>query len=105
MMVLMVNQHFLLKVTWYFAIALALEASVAHARDLNGASRADIESVSGVGVELADRLLSQRDQAPFTDWDDLRRRVKGLGKRNLRGFAEAGMRINEQLPPAFDGSK
>jgi competence protein ComEA len=68
--------------------------------DLNQATRAEIEAVRGVGVELTDRLLAAREQGPFQDWGEARKRVKGLGKRALMGFAEAGFHIRNQPPPS-----
>ncbi|MFZ9429326.1 MAG: ComEA family DNA-binding protein [Burkholderiaceae bacterium] len=61
--------------------------------DLNQATRAEIEAVRGVGVELAERVLSARAHGPFRDWQDARRRVKGLGKRAMAGLAEAQFHI------------
>jgi len=63
------------------------------------ATRAEIEAVRGVGVELTERLLQARAQGHFVDWADLRRRVKGLSRRAMEGFAEAGFRIRGQAPP------
>jgi len=68
-------------------------------QDLNQATRAEIEAVRGVGVELTERLLQARAQGHFVDWADLRRRVKGLSRRAMEGFAEAGFRIRGQAPP------
>ena len=67
--------------------------------DLNQATRAEIESVRAVGVELTERLLQARSAGPFGDWQDLRRRVKGVGRQALAGFAEAGFQIKGQPPP------
>lgn len=73
------------------------------ARDLNQATRAEIESARGVGVELADRILRARGQGPFEDWGDLRRRVKRVSRRALEGLHEAGFMLGGQLPPLPDG--
>ena len=61
--------------------------------DLNAATRAEIESARSVGVELADRILQARRAGPFADWDDLRRRVRGLTRRAREGLSEAGFRL------------
>lgn len=83
------------------AAAQALpKAPSAFSIDLNQATRAEIESVRAVGVELTERLLQARQQAPFSDWQDLRRRVKGVSRKALQGFAEAGFEIRGQ-PPVF----
>ncbi len=67
--------------------------------DLNQATRAEIEAVRGVGVELADRIIAARAQGPLQDWDDLRRRVKGVSRRALSGFAEAQFEIGGRRAP------
>ncbi len=66
--------------------------------ELNQATRAEIESVRAVGVELTERLLQARNAEPFTDWQDLRRRVKGVSRKALEGFAQAGFQIKGQAP-------
>lgn len=68
--------------------------------DLNQATRAEIEAARGVGVELTERLLQARAQGPFKDWIDLRRRVKGIGRKALQGMAEAHFHLNGQPAPA-----
>lgn len=85
---------------WPAAAQALPKASSAFSIDLNQATRAEIESVRAVGVELTERLLQARQQAPFSDWQDLRRRVKGVSRKALQGFAEAGFEIRGQ-PPVF----
>ncbi|NBT10300.1 MAG: hypothetical protein EBT24_04770 [Betaproteobacteria bacterium] len=70
----------------------------AAAIDLNQATRAEIEAVRAVGVELTERLLRARSTSPFSDWQDLRKRVKGVSRRALEGFAEAGFHIRGKGP-------
>jgi len=55
--------------------------------------------VRGVGVELTERLLQARAHGHFRDWAELRSRVKGVSRRALQGFAEAGFQIQGQQPP------
>ena len=62
--------------------------------ELNEASRAELESLPGIGPELAARLLAARAQARFADWAELRRRVKGLGESGARRLSAHGLRIN-----------
>lgn len=74
-------------------------ANAQRTQDLNQATRAEIEAARGVGVELTERLLQARALSHFQDWADLRRRVKGVSRRALEGFAEAGFQIRGQPPP------
>lgn len=74
-------------------------ANAQRTQDLNQATRAEIEAARGVGVELTERLLQARAHSHFQDWADLRRRVKGVSRRALEGFAEVGFQIRGQPPP------
>lgn len=74
-------------------------ATAQRTQDLNQATRAEIEAARGVGVELTERLLQVRALSHFQDWADLRRRVKGVSRRALEGFAEVGFQIRGQPPP------
>lgn len=64
--------------------------------ELNQADRAELESLPGIGPQLAERLLAERARAPFNDWPDLLRRVRGLGPSLARRLSGAGLRINGQ---------
>jgi competence protein ComEA len=71
--------------------------------ELNSASRAELESLAGIGLQLAERLLAARSQALFADWADLRRRVPGIGTARARRLSAQGLRVNGQsfeAPPA-----
>ncbi|WP_322938660.1 error-prone DNA polymerase [Nocardioides bizhenqiangii] len=57
------------------------------------AVRLGLDSVRGIGSELADRIVAEREAAPYTDITDLSRRA-GLTSAQLESLATAG---------AFDG--
>ncbi|MCU7372773.1 helix-hairpin-helix domain-containing protein [Paucibacter sp. O1-1] len=61
--------------------------------ELNSASQAELESLAGVGPALAERLLAARAQAPFKDWADLQRRVRGIGTALARKLSAQGLRV------------
>lgn len=82
---------------WWGGCALAL--------DINHASEADLDSLKGVGPSTTQRMLSGRDQAPFTDWADLLARVKGLRAPTARKLSDQGLTVNgvpfeRGMPPA-----
>lgn len=62
--------------------------------ELNTASRAELESLPGVGPSLAGQLLTVRAQSGFRDWQDLARRVRGMGPKLQARLSGAGLRIN-----------
>ncbi len=71
--------------------------------ELNSASQAELESLAGIGPALAERLLAARTQAPFKDWADLQRRVRGIGAALARRLSAQGLRVQglpyeEQAP-------
>lgn len=62
--------------------------------ELNQASRAQLESLPGIGPALAERLLQARDKAPFKDWADLRHRVRGVGPKLAAKLSAQGLVVN-----------
>lgn len=75
-------------------LALAAAASFA-AVDVNKAEQAALDSVKGIGPALATRMLEERKKGNFKDWNDLIRRVRGLGAGNAARFSAAGLTVND----------
>jgi competence protein ComEA len=76
-------------------LVLALCATCAFAAvDINSADQATLESVKGIGTDLSGRILDERKKAPFRDWSDLMRRVKGIGVNTAARFSSAGLTVN-----------
>lgn len=68
--------------------------------DVNQASLADLEAVRGIGPALAGRIVSARASAPFADWADLTRRVRGLGPAAAMRLSAAGLAVGGRPNPA-----
>lgn len=66
--------------------------------EANTATRAELESLPGLGPALAQRLLAAR---PFQDWTDLMRRVPGIKAAAARRLSAAGLRVGGA---AFDST-
>lgn len=65
------------------------------AGDLNAASQSQLERITGIGPGLSERLVRERHDALFRDWEDLQRRVPGLGpvvaaRLSVAGWTVAG---------------
>ncbi|MBM9461633.1 error-prone DNA polymerase [Nocardioides sp. zg-536] len=60
-----------------------------HRYDDGWAVRLGLDSVKGIGTELAARIVAARAEAPFVDLRDLSRRA-GLGTTHLEALATAG---------------
>jgi len=70
-----------------------------HRRDGGFGVRLGLDSVRGIGSEVAERIVAARDERPFTDPLDLSRRA-GLDHRQLEALATAGV-----LGEVFDLSR
>ncbi len=76
------------------ALALGVGlAGTALALDANTATQAELETIRGVGPALSARIVEARRARPFTDLDDLKARVRGIGDSNLRRMREAGLAV------------
>ena len=75
------------------ALALLLCASALAGVDANTASQAELESISGIGPTLSAAIIEERKNGDFKDWNDLFRRVRGVGDRSAARLSAAGMTI------------
>lgn len=62
--------------------------------DLNLANQAELEMVKGIGPQLSERILAERERGRFADWDDFVQRMKGLGPSHASRLSAAGLRID-----------
>ncbi|CAN5222011.1 hypothetical protein BH11PSE9_BH11PSE9_07800 [soil metagenome] len=79
----------------FIAGVLALVSAATFAAvDVNKATQADLETVSGVGPAMSTRILDERKKSAFQDWSDLIVRVKGVGVGNAAKFSNGGLTVN-----------
>lgn len=71
--------------------AFALNALAAV--DANQASRAELETVKGIGPGLSAKILDARQGGNFKSWDDLVERVGGIGAGNAARLSQAGLTV------------
>ena len=88
-----------LLITSLSGLSMPLLAQEKRPLELNQASRAELESLPGLVVQLVERLLTARAQAPFSDWADLRQRVRGIGPSSAKKLSDQGLRVNGQAYP------
>ena len=62
--------------------------------ELNTATRAQLESLQGIGPGLAEKILLARRKGLFQDWNDLRRRVRGIGPKLATKLSSQGLVVN-----------
>jgi competence protein ComEA len=86
---------------WLAIAVLAVSPLLASAAvDVNKADQAELEAVSGLGPQLAEKILAERKKGGlFKDWVDLIARVRGVGDRNAARFSAAGLRVDGKPDP------
>ena len=62
--------------------------------DVNSATVAELDGINGIGPALSARILQARQNGPFTDWQDLMRRVSGIGAKKAGQLSEHGLTVN-----------
>ena len=79
------------------ALTLGLFASMAMALttvDVNTATAAELDAIHGIGPGTSGKILAERKNGSFKDWNDFITRVKGVGDNNSQKFAAAGLTVN-----------
>lgn len=78
----------------FISILLAVFALNAFAAvDANQATRADLETVKGIGPGLAGKIIDARKTGQFKDWGDLVERVGGIGTGNATKLSQGGLTV------------
>jgi competence protein ComEA len=62
--------------------------------DVNLATAAELDSIKGIGPATSNSILKERKKDSFKDWDDLRKRVKGIGERKANQLSKEGLTVN-----------
>lgn len=61
--------------------------------DANQASRADLETVKGIGPGLSGKIVEARKAGAFRNWGDLVDRVGGIGPRSAGKLSLGGLTV------------
>ena len=78
----------------FIALLLTVFALSAFAAvDANQASRAELETVKGIGPGLSGKIMEARKTGAFKNWEDLVVRVGGVGPGNAARFSQAGLTV------------
>lgn len=75
------------------AAAALFFISMVGAVDVNQASEAELDALKGVGPATSRLILAERQKAPFANWEDFIRRVKGMGARNAVKYSAQGLSV------------
>lgn len=61
--------------------------------DVNQGTRADLETVKGIGPGLSGKILEARKTGSFKNWGDLVDRVGGIGPGNAGKLSQGGLTV------------
>ncbi len=99
------------KVLAAFAGFLASVGIAFAAVDINTADKAALDTVKGVGPVIADKIIAERKIGKFKDWDDMIKRVNGIGPATAAEMSGTGATVDGKsfkgvaAPKAADKAK
>ncbi len=80
---------------WLIGAAAALASALALAAvDVNQATEAELDGIKGIGPATTRLIMDERKSAPFADWHDLNKRVKGIGPKRAAKLSKEGLVVN-----------
>lgn len=71
----------------------------------NTASVDELQTVTGIGPTIAQRIVDERKKGPFKDLSDLEQRVKGVGEGNIKKMAAGGLTVGGSSRAKPESSK
>ncbi|WHZ12280.1 MAG: hypothetical protein OJF60_002721 [Burkholderiaceae bacterium] len=76
-------------------LSLLLFAAATYATvDLNKADVVALDGVRGIGPGLSARILEERAQREFSNWNDFIARIKGMGRKKAAALSRDGLTVN-----------
>ena len=91
---------------WKYSLAVmaaAISLGAGAGVDINQATAADLDGIKGIGPGTSARILEARQKGPFTDWNDLIARVKGIGPASAARLSGEGVTVQGTTYPAKAG--
>jgi competence protein ComEA len=89
--------------TFLTTVLLGLSCLVAQAAvDANKASAKELEAVKGIGPALSGKIVKARAEAPFRNWDDMMKRVSGVGPVKAARLSTQGFTVGGSAYAATD---
>lgn len=76
------------------ALAMLYAAMAFAAVDVNTAQADELVGIKGIGSAMSARILDERKNGKFKDWNDFVSRVKGVGEKNAAQFSDSGLTVN-----------
>jgi competence protein ComEA len=91
-----INWRYLMLKKLLLTMMLLASMSFAFASvDVNKADQAALSSIKGIGPTTSQAILDARKKdGNFKDWNDLQKRVKGIGEKRSEKLSKAGLTVN-----------
>lgn len=77
-------------------IAMLYAAASFAAVDVNKATAAELDGIKGIGPGISGKIVEERKNGSFKDWNDFITRVRGVGETNAGKFSAEGLTVNGQ---------
>ncbi|MEA5097170.1 MAG: helix-hairpin-helix domain-containing protein [Burkholderiaceae bacterium] len=88
------------KLLMFFAVLIATMGLAFAQVDVNRATQAELDGIKGIGPKISRTILAERNKGGnFKDWDDLQKRVKGIGEKNSVKLSQAGLTVGGKSKP------
>ncbi|MFN4120271.1 ComEA family DNA-binding protein [Acidovorax sp.] len=75
-------------------ITMLYAAAAFAAVDVNKATEAELDGIKGIGPGLSSKILDERKNGNFKDWNDFIARVSGVGEKTAAKFSSEGLTVN-----------
>ena len=62
--------------------------------DVNKASAAELDGIKGIGPAMSEKIINERKNSEFKDWNDFIGRVGGVGEKTAAKFSAEGLTVN-----------
>lgn len=83
------------------ALAFTLTALHSQTLDLAQAREMDLDGLTGLGPSTTRKILTERERAPFSSWQDLLQRVPGIGQKKAQALSRQGLRVQGKPYPSL----
>lgn len=68
--------------------------SAAVAVEANTSTAQELTQVKGIGPAIAERIVLERANQPYSDWPDFIQRVRGVGEKQAQRLSEGGLTVD-----------
>ena len=86
-------------------IAMLYTAAAMAAVDANKATAAELDGIKGIGPGLSSKILDERRNGAFKDWNDFIARVGGVGEKTAVRLSAEGLTVNDRTYSAAGAAK